>query len=119
MASGAVVPHACAYPIASFKHTFRSPGYPDDPFVPHGFAVIVTAPAAFRFTYSAEPGKHCRAAGFLAGEPTPEADENTLPNVLTRLMKYIGAPSSLREPGYDENDIDELVNGALKQRRQL
>ncbi|MBV9453820.1 MAG: iron-containing alcohol dehydrogenase, partial [Rubrobacter sp.] len=49
----------------------------------------------------------------------PEADENTLPNVLTRLMKYIGAPSSLREPGYDENDIDELVNGALKQRRQL
>jgi hydroxyacid-oxoacid transhydrogenase len=117
--AGTTVPHACAYPIASLKHTFRSPGYPDEPFVPHGFAVIVTAPAAFRFTYSADPDKHRRAAEFLAGEPIPEADENSLPNVLTRLMKDIGAPSGLRELGYDENDIDELVNGALKQRRQL
>jgi alcohol dehydrogenase class IV len=117
--AGTAIPHACAYPIASLKHTFRSPGYPDDPFVPHGFAVIVTAPAAFRFTYPADPGKHRQAAEFLAGEPIPDADENTLPNVLTRLMKDIGAPSGLRELGYEENDIDGLVHGALKQQRQL
>ena len=117
--AGTAIPHACAYPIASLKHTFRSPGYPNDPFVPHGFAVIVTAPAAFRFTYSADPDKHRRAAGLLAGEPSPDTDESTLPNVLTRLMKDIGAPSGLRELGYDENDIDDLVNGALKQQRQL
>jgi alcohol dehydrogenase class IV len=49
--AGTAIPHACAYPIASLKHAFRSPGYPDEPFVPHGFAVIATAPAAFRFTY--------------------------------------------------------------------
>ena len=117
--AGTAIPHACAYPIASLKHTFRSPGYPDDPFVPHGFAVIVTAPAAFRFTYSADPDKHQRAAELLAGEPIPEADDSTLPNALTRLMKDVGAPSGLRELGYDENDIDDLVNGALKQQRQL
>jgi alcohol dehydrogenase class IV len=117
--AGTAIPHACAYPIASLKHTFRSPGYPDDPFVPHGFAVIVTAPAAFRFTYSADPDKHRRAAELLAGEPIPEADDSTLPNALTRLMKDVGAPSGLRELGYDENDIDDLVNGALKQQRQL
>ncbi len=117
--AGTAIPHACAYPIASLKHAFRSPGYPDDPFVPHGFAVIVTAPAAFRFTYPADPDKHRRAAEFLTGEPIPDADESTLPNVLTRLMKDIGAPSGLRELGYDENDIDDLVNGALKQQRQL
>jgi alcohol dehydrogenase class IV len=117
--AGTAIPHACAYPIASLKHTFRSPGYPDAPFVPHGFAVIVTAPAAFRFTYPADPDKHRQAAEFLAGEPISDADESALPNVLTRLMKDAGAPSGLRELGYDGNDIDELVNGALKQRRQL
>ena len=117
--AGTAIPHACAYPIASLKHTFQSPGYPDDPFVPHGFAVIVTAPAAFRFTYSADPDKHLRAAELLAGEPIPDADESTLPNILTRLMKDVEAPSGLRELGYDENDIDDLVSGALKQQRQL
>ncbi len=118
--AGTTIPHACSYPISSLKHTFRSPGYPGGyPFVPHGFAVIATAPAAFRFTYSADPGKHRRAAELLAGEPIPDAEESTLPNVLTRLMKDIGAPSGLRELGYDENDIDALVNGALKQQRQL
>jgi hydroxyacid-oxoacid transhydrogenase len=117
--AGTAIPHACAYPIASLKHTFRSHGYPDEPFVPHGFAVIVTAPAAFRFTYSADPDKHRRAAELLAGEKIPDVDESSLPKVLTRLMKDVGAPSGLRELGYDENDIDDLVNGALKQQRQL
>jgi hydroxyacid-oxoacid transhydrogenase len=117
--AGTAIPHACAYPIASLKHAFRSPGYPRDPFVPHGFAVIVTAPAAFRFTYSADPDKHRRAAELLAGEKIPDVDEDTLPNVLTRLMQDVGAPSGLRELGYDENDIDDLVNGAIKQQRQL
>jgi alcohol dehydrogenase class IV len=118
--AGTAIPHACAYPIASLKHTFRSPGYPGyDPFVPHGFAVIVTAPAAFYFTYPANPKKHRRIAEHLVSEPIPEADESTLPRVLTRLMKDVGAPKGLRELGYDENDIDGLVNGALKQQRQL
>jgi alcohol dehydrogenase class IV len=87
--------------------------------VPHGFAVIVTAPAAFRFTYPSDPNKHRRAAEYLAGEPIPDADETTLPNVLIQLMKDVGAPSGLRKLGYDENDIDSLVDGALKQQRQL
>lgn len=34
-------------------------------------------------------------------------------------MKDVEAPSGLRELGYDENDIDDLVSGALKQPRQL
>ena len=116
--AGTAIPHACSYPIASLKHTYQSPGYPH-PFVPHGFAVIVTAPAAFRFTYSADPEKHRQAAELLAGKPIPDADENTLPNVLIQLMKDINTPSGLRKFGYDEGDINGLVEGALKQRRQL
>ena len=54
--AGVHIPHACAYPIAGLKHAYQPPGYPDDhPFVPHGHSVIVTAPAAFRFTYDADP----------------------------------------------------------------
>src|SRR5919112_3074807 len=116
--AGTAIPHACAYPIASLKHTFRSPGYPDEPFVPHGFAVIVTAPAAFRFTYSADPDKHRRAAELLAGEKIPDVDEDTLPNVLTRLMKDVVAPSGLRELGYDENDIDDRAPISWFRRRR-
>jgi hydroxyacid-oxoacid transhydrogenase len=117
--AGTAIPHACAYPIASLKHAFRSPGYPEDPFVPHGFAVIVTAPAAFRFTYQADPEKHRLAAELLSGSDIPDADQDTLPNVLLGLMKDAGAPSGLRELGYDEGDLDKLADGAIKQQRQL
>ena len=48
--AGVHVPHSCAYPIAGLKHVYAALGYPEaHPFVPHGFSVIVTAPAAFRF----------------------------------------------------------------------
>ena len=118
--AGVHIPHACAYPIASLKHAFQPPGYPDDhPFVPHGWSVIVTAPAAFRFTYEADPEKHRRAAELIAGRELPDADEDTLPQVLTELMRDVGAPSGVRELGYGEDDVADLVEGALKQQRLL
>ena len=118
--AGVHIPHACAYPIASLKHEYQPPGYPDDhPFVPHGWSVIVTAPAAFRFTYEADPEKHRRAAELIAGRELPDADENTLPEILTELMRDVGAPSGVRALGYDEDDIADLVEGAVKQQRLL
>jgi alcohol dehydrogenase class IV len=118
--AGTHIPHACAYPIAGLKHEYASPGYPEGrPMVPHGFAVIVTAPASFRLTFAGDPEKHRRAAELIAGEPVPDADEETLPRLLTALMRDVGAPRGLRELGYDDGDIDELVTGTLKQQRQL
>ena len=118
--AGTHIPHACAYPIASLKHEWSSEGYPDDhAFVPHGFAVVVTAPAAFRFTFEADPEKHRLAAELLSGEPLPEPDPEALPAALISLMRDVGAPSGLRELGYGEEDMEGLVQGALKQQRQL
>ncbi len=118
--AGVHIPHACAYPIASLKHAFEPAGYPSDhPFVPHGWSVIVTSPASFRYTYAADPEKHRRAAELLLSEPVPEADENTLPEILLSLMRDVGAPSGVRELGYEEEDVDALVEGALKQQRLL
>jgi len=119
-AAGVHIPHACAYPIAGLKHDYQPPGYPSGhAFVPHGQSVIVTAPAAFRYTYAAAPERHRRAAELLAGEPLPDADEETLPRLLLELMRDVGVPTGLRELGYDVEDVDALVDGALKQQRLL
>jgi alcohol dehydrogenase class IV len=118
--AGVHIPHACAYPIAGLKHAYQPPGYPDDhPFVPHGHSVIVTAPAAFRFTYEAAPERHHHVAGLLAGEPIGNAGADTLPDVLRALMRDIDAPRGIAALGYDENDVPALVEGALKQQRLL
>jgi alcohol dehydrogenase class IV len=118
--AGVHIPHACAYPIAGLRHEYQPPGYPaDHPFVPHGHSVIVTAPAAFRFTYDGAPERHHRAAELLAGRPLPDAGPDTLPGVLRDLMRDVGAPSGLQELGYDEDDIPALVQGALQQQRLL
>jgi alcohol dehydrogenase class IV len=81
--------------------------------------VIVTAPAAFRFTYDAQPERHRRVAELLSGETIEKADENTLPEIIIQLMKDVGAPRGVRELGYSEDDIDQLVEGAMKQQRLL
>jgi hydroxyacid-oxoacid transhydrogenase len=117
-AAGVHIPHACAYPIAGLKHEYQPAGYPDDHrFVPHGQSVIVTAPAAFRFTYEADPERHHRVAELLSGEPADGPD--ALPDVLSALMRDVGAPTGIGELGYEEADIAALVEGALKQQRLL
>jgi hydroxyacid-oxoacid transhydrogenase len=118
--AGVHIPHACAYPIAGLKHAYQPPGYPDDhPFVPHGHSVIVTAPAAFRFTYEAAPERHHRVAELLAGGLVEDPSADTLPEVLRALMRDVGAPRGIAELGYDERDVAALVEGALKQERLL
>jgi hydroxyacid-oxoacid transhydrogenase len=118
--AGVHIPHACAYPIAGLKHEYQPPGYPDDhPFVPHGHSVIVTAPAAFRFTYDAMPERHHHVAELLGGDNMRDPGPDSLPAVLLELMKDVRAPRGLAEFGYTEQDIPELVTGALKQQRLL
>jgi alcohol dehydrogenase class IV len=118
--AGVHIPHACAYPIASLKHEYQPAGYPDDhPLVPHGHSVIVTAPAAFRFTYEAMPERHHEVAELLAGEPIEDPGPDTLPDVLRAIMRDVGAPSGVAELGYGEDDVPALVEGAMKQQRLL
>ncbi|MGX6446752.1 hydroxyacid-oxoacid transhydrogenase [Patulibacter sp. S7RM1-6] len=121
--AGVHIPHACAYPIAGLKHVYEPPGYPrDHAFVPHGHSVIVTAPAAFRFTYDAAPDRHHEVASLLTGKTLDELggpSPDLLPDVLRDLMRDVDAPKGIEELGYTEDDIPELVQGALKQQRLL
>jgi alcohol dehydrogenase class IV len=118
--AGVHIPHACAYPIAGLKHEYSAPGYPDDhPFVPHGHSVIVTAPAAFRFTYEGDPERHHHAAELLLGQPLENPGPDSLPDALRDLMRDVDAPSGVAELGYTEDDVPDIVAGALKQQRLL
>ncbi|QYJ03861.1 iron-containing alcohol dehydrogenase [Nocardioides panacisoli] len=117
--AGVHIPHANAYPIAGRVRDYVPADYPPGaPIVPHGMAVGLTAPAAFRFTFDAAPGRHVRAAHLL--DPSVDGDgPGVLPDVLTRLMRDIGLPNGLAEVGYGHGDVDDLVEGALKQQRLL
>jgi alcohol dehydrogenase class IV len=118
--AGVHIPHACAYPIAGLKHVYHAPGYArNHAFVPHGFSVIVTSPAAFRYTYDAAPEKHIRAAELLRGHSIIDPNLESLPHALIDLMKAVGAPSGIAELGYTETDIPVIIEGALKQQRLL
>ena len=117
--AGVHVPHACAYPVAGRVRDFRPAGYPDDePIVPHGMAVVMTAPAAFALLFEASPERHLRAAELLGGS-TAGGGPDTLPQVLRGLIRDVGLPSGLAEIGYTSSDVDDLVEGALKQQRLL
>jgi alcohol dehydrogenase class IV len=118
--AGVHVPHANAYPIAGRVRVFRPDGYPDDePIVPHGMAVSLTAPEAFRWTFEAAPERHLRAARLLAPDHTYSEGPDTLADVLADLMRDIGIPNGLAAVGYEDGDVDDLVAGTMKQQRLL
>ena len=119
--AGVHVPHANAYPIAGRVREYRPDGYPpDEAIVPHGMAVALTAPEAFRFTFDATPERHLHAARLLDPTlPTGATGPDVLPEVLSRLMRDVGIPNGLAEVGYGDADVDDLVEGALKQERLL
>jgi hydroxyacid-oxoacid transhydrogenase len=119
--AGVHIPHANAYPIAGRVREFHPKDYPaHEPMVPHGMSVALTAPAAFRFTFSAAPGRHLRAAHLLApGAERPADDSQFLPSVLTSLMREIDMPNGVAALGYAPSDIPDLVEGTFKQQRLL
>jgi hydroxyacid-oxoacid transhydrogenase len=117
--AGVHIPHANAYPIAGRVRDYRPDGYPDaEPIVPHGMAVALTAPEAFRFTFEAAAERHLRAARILDPDAVGTGPD-VLPSVLTALMRDIGMPNGLAEVGYGEADVEVLVAGALQQQRLL
>jgi hydroxyacid-oxoacid transhydrogenase len=119
--AGVHIPHANAYPIAGRVKDFHPKDYPaDEPMIPHGMSVALTAPEAFRFTFDADPERHLRAARLL--DPRAEQTDDPaefLPTVLIALMRDIDIPGGIGAVGYDEGDVPDLVAGTMKQQRLL
>jgi alcohol dehydrogenase class IV len=90
--------------------------------VPHGIAVVINAPAAFRFTAQANPARHLEAAAAL-GVDVKEAGPEDAGEILARgfidLMRATGLPSGIAALGYGEADVPALAQGAFAQQRPL
>ena len=119
--AGVHLPHGMSYPVAGMVRHYMPPGYDvDHPMVPHGIAVIVNAPATFRFTGAANPARHLRAAQVLGAEIDGANDADAgrvLADRIIELMQELKMPNGLGELGYTSQDIPALVEGTLPQHR--
>ncbi|MQA17570.1 MAG: iron-containing alcohol dehydrogenase, partial [Pseudonocardiaceae bacterium] len=74
----------------------------------------------FRFTFPTDPARHLRAAELIDPGAVRQADpRDQLSHVLSSLMRDIGIPNGIGAVGYRAADIDQLVDGTMKQQRLL
>lgn len=119
--AGVHLPHGMSYPVSGMVRDFVPEGYPDEhAIVPHGMAVILNAPAVFRFTSTADPQIHLYAAermGAYTADVDAEDAGELLAQTIIDLMRKAGMPNGLSALGYGPEDIDALVEGTLPQHR--
>jgi len=66
--AGVHLAHGMSYPVSGMVREYVPEGYPPGhPIVPHGMAVVLHAPAVFRFTAVANPELHLHAARLIGG----------------------------------------------------
>ena len=90
--------------------------------VPHGIAVVINSPAAFRFTAPAAPERHLEAAGALGADTSGAAPDDAceiLSQAFIGLMKETGLPNGIAALGYGDDDVGALAKGAYAQQRPL
>ena len=119
--AGVHLPHGMSYPVSGRVKNYMAPGYAaDHPLVPHGFSVILNAPAVFRFTASSSPQRHLQAAEALGVDistvKAPDAGR-VLADRITWFMRQLKTPNGLAALGYTSSDIPALVEGTLPQHR--
>jgi hydroxyacid-oxoacid transhydrogenase len=119
--AGVHLPHALSYPVSGMARDFTPDGYPvGRPLIPHGMSVILNAPAAFRFTAPADPGRHLEAARLMgaevSGAGSGDAGEALAQAIIT-LMRRTGMPNGLKGVGYGPADVGALVAGTVVQQR--
>jgi hydroxyacid-oxoacid transhydrogenase len=119
--AGVHLPHGMSYPVSGMIKGYRAEDYQvDHPLVPHGFSVILNAPAVFRFTAPASPARHLEAAQALGVDVSRCQKEDAgrfLAERITWFMERLKLPNGLRDIGYSSSDIPALVEGTLPQHR--
>ncbi|XP_013149477.1 PREDICTED: probable hydroxyacid-oxoacid transhydrogenase, mitochondrial isoform X1 [Papilio polytes] len=114
--------HGLAYPIAGNVKDYVPKDYGTEPMIPHGLAVVLTAPSVFRFTAASDPDKHLEAAAILGADVTgkKQADAGrVLSDTILKYMDVMKVENGLNAIGYSAQDIPQLVKGALPQHRLL
>jgi hydroxyacid-oxoacid transhydrogenase len=113
-----------SYPVSGQNPGHSHFGYDVPyPIIPHGVSVAVTAPAVFRFTGASNPDRHLMAAEAFGVDISNVKRENAgqvLGDALAKFLADLGdQPAGLRDLGFENKDIDGLVEGTIPQRRVL
>jgi hydroxyacid-oxoacid transhydrogenase len=119
--AGTHLGHGMSYPVSGMVRDYIPEGYPPDhPIIPHGMAVILTAPALFRFTAPVNPERHLEAAHLMGADTANSKIEDAgdiVADTIITLMKETGIPNGLAAVGFTATDVDKLVEGTLPQQR--
>ena len=118
---GVHLAHGMSYPVSGMVHDYVPEGYPPEhPLVPHGMAVVLNAPAVFRFTAPANPEQHLYAAKLMGKDisgVSPDDAGEVLSSAIIEIMRKVEMPNGLSAVGYGPDDVDKLVEGTLPQHR--
>jgi hydroxyacid-oxoacid transhydrogenase len=113
-----------SYPISGQNPGYKHAGYQvDTPIIPHGVSVAVSAPAVFRFTGASNPERHLAAAecfGVDISNVKNESAGEVLGEALAKFLADLGdQPKGLKDLGFTNAHLDDLVEGTIPQRRVL
>jgi alcohol dehydrogenase class IV len=113
-----------SYPISGRNPGYKHAGYAvDEPIIPHGVSVAVSAPAVFRFTGASNPERHLAAAevfGVDVSNVKKESAGEVLAEALTKFLADLGdQPKGLSDLGFRREHIEQLVEGTIPQARVL
>ncbi|GAA6003478.1 hypothetical protein JCM10207_000350 [Rhodosporidiobolus poonsookiae] len=128
--------HGISYGVSSLNYSkgaYKHNGYDvDHPIIPHGIAVALSGPAVFKYTAASNPARHREIADvFESLAPENRKDHINLDRLpdsdvgqvvydrIARFLADLDVPRGLSQVGYKRGDVDELVKGALPQRRVL
>lgn len=119
--AGVHLAHGMSYPVSGMVRDYKPDGYEvDHPIVPHGMAVVLNAPAVFRFTATASPQRHLEAAEALGADVTgakPDDAGTILADRIIKFMRDLNIPNGLAAVGFTSSDIPDLVKGTVPQHR--
>jgi hydroxyacid-oxoacid transhydrogenase len=116
--------HGMSYPISGQNPGYKHAGYQiENPIIPHGVSVAVTAPAVFKFTGASNPERHLQAAeafGVDISNVKKESAGEVLSDAIADFLVKLGdQPRGLKPLGFTEAHVEDLVEGTIPQKRVL
>ncbi|ARD84865.1 alcohol dehydrogenase IV [Ferroplasma acidiphilum] len=114
---GVHIPHAMGYPIAGMIKEW----HPDDydfgyPIVPHGIGTAI--PAAYVFRYLSKYSDRFKDISSILGIESGDTGD-ALFEYYIKLLKALKIPTNLSDIGFSDKNVEDLVNGTLKQQRLI